>query len=184
MPPVNDPLHSVDSESRQLECFSARIPGFCGCSSSAVEVTLRMKSWCEVVRSPRPRSFRRDDWPTAWGQRVTHQPQPAPTIPRFKLSTTIDRIPPDDTQNDSPEGDLALDRCIRRSPRPRARQLIAYASRADVAAETATRLNMMPGQVVRTRIVSQIGLITVILGTCNACVSGRSLPSFDRLVLG
>ena len=51
-------------------------------------------------------------------------------------------------------------------------------------AETATRLNIMPGQVVRRRNVSQIGLITAIPGTCNACAGGRSWPSFDRLVLG
>lgn len=43
-------------------------------------------------------------------------------------------------------------------------------SRTDAAAETATRLNIMPAHVVRTRIVSQIGLITVILG-------GRAMPA-------
>lgn len=57
-------------------------------------------------------------------------------------------------------------------------------SRTDAAAETATRLNIMPGEVVRTRIVSQIGLITVIPGgTCNACAGGRSLLSFDAVVV-
>lgn len=127
------------------------------------------KSWCEVVGRPWLHSFRKGHWLTIQGQRVTHQPQPAPTFPRFKqqLATAIS-FPPTTSRPSAQQGqagDSVLAAPVSDDPHgpgPSPTDCVC-GSRTDAAAETATRLNIMPAQVVRTRIVSQIGLITVIL---------------------
>lgn len=192
-PPIAVHLRRCYDDSRQLKRPVLGTPALRGCFLGLVEVQNGCPGRKAGARTSTAASPTLTEhiigWP-AQGQRVSYcsnvQPQAAPTVPRFKQQSTTFRPSSTVTSGRTAQEVSPSPSCVSDDLHgPGLAKSLRMRSRTDVAAETETRLNMMPSRGrPNTELVADPADRSDPGARAMLALSGRSLPSSARMVLG